>query len=136
MPKTNRCAPELWNAIRTAVESLDRRNIECRLVGSAALAALGFEIEAKDADFICEEEPAIGKRPHGGYGERTVYLGGWKIDHIYFNDGRLKHFFTVPALVDGVKVMQPVMVLELKRFANRPKDVEQLPAWRRLVEAA
>lgn len=130
----NRCNPDLWDAIKQSATLLENLNVTYLLIGSAALAAHGVNIEAPDADFLCLEKPGTMEQIKGGSGGWHTDVGGWKIDHIFFDDGRLDSFFgRASQVIDGVRVATPGTVMDIKRFADRAKDREDFNDWASLL---
>lgn len=119
----NRCTKPVWSAVKEASALLQEFGINHVLVGTAALAAHGYDVTPGDVDFLCEMVPPIGASLSGYSRSKVMVFRGVKANFIFADELRLP--FMPGALdVDGVPVARPEAVVRLKKFADRPKDHE------------
>lgn len=131
----NRCPPNVWNAVKKATALLERERIRYALIGTAALAALGVEVEVPDADLLVESDPEVLPSElflvtGGSVEDRlSIEVDGVKVDYVLADDiGAEKYLDLDTVGVDGVHVATAAVVMSIKADAGRPKDVEHAKA--------
>jgi hypothetical protein len=133
--RMNRCPMNVWNAIKKAAALLETQRIRYVLIGTAALAAQGIDVEVPDADLLVEEAPLdlvsddyVGE-PSGD--ATSVLVDGVKVDYIDATDDDIagaKYLDELAPMVEGVRVATVAVVMAIKKDASRPKDVAHAAA--------
>lgn len=136
----NKCAVDVWDAIKTASADLKKQKTHHALMGTNALRALGYDVDAADVDFYIDVAPA--KKLRGQSYDEIFGATNIVVQLIPVATTKWAFFFTTdPIEIDGVPVANVEDILKAKRAASRPKDIAFLedffaryPAGRHLIE--
>ncbi len=115
------------DAVRNAYKYAEKQGMMPVLVGTAALALLGYAVEPPDFDFLTNE-PGREKDYGGPPGPR---FDGCLAQYIRVGDPGPAEFYHPERanMVDGVRVAALQDIIGLKRWRNRDKDREFLRGW-------